>query len=1095
MLQALAARNTYDLKFRSDAARVKGVSCLKGAEGLTVTPYDRSVAVTVLYLNFEVDQRLVARVLSQYGTVSDMRWCKYGSGELAGIFNGKRQCRMELDRDIPSFLFIGGSKAHIRYFGQPRTCFKCGQEGHEARSCPNRRCGKCLQVGHDKAECPNEVRCNLCGEEGHVSGACPTSYSARASADVEQAPQPSQAGPEYSTECEGGTVAPKADSSPSSPPTPVEADRMAVEEDLQLSSDSESAMSDGESWPTGRGFWKMNTDILTEADYSEQFKARYEGWRTLKPAFSTDLEWWDDVKSRIKQFTVECCVARARRKREEFLSLCFRERDGDSSALHGIQQYLDEKLRGARVRARVHCVEAEEKPTIKFYRDVTKYAIDRRIRAVRDVHGTVQKDPLDIVEVFKTFYEQLYTRADVEVDLQGSLLDNIDKTPSKEQNDGLGSPLTVDELWKAVAKMKGGKAPGSDGIPVEFYKRFWGTVGHDLRDVFASAFLAGSLSPSQRTGVITLLPKSGDPLEPKNKRPITLLNVDYKILAKALCNRLGTVMPDLVGSFQTCAVRGHSIQQNLWLMRDLVEYVMDRDLPCALVSLDQEKAFDMVDHGFLFKILKKFNLNPVFVKWTSLLYNSVYSRVIVNGLPSDAFRVHRGVRQGCPLSPLLYVLFSESLARAFQVEPLFRPFHIPGGAKVKCLQYADDVTCVVSDLASFRALTGTLSTFQRATGARLNPTKTKGLRLGKWRSKQLPFAASWVDDAIKINGIWFGYGSPESLTWNEKVDLVEARLKDFGDRKISLLGKVTVINRFVYPLLWYPGTVLAAPEGVLVRLERAVFRFLWSGKTELVRRKVVYQVPRQGGLGLVHFPSKLRFLLTKCVFSAVESQMPFAYFVRYWGGLSFRWFFPTLFSNSVPHSWRPTKAYCQMRETLRIMSTVGNVLQSSAGDQYRAIFDDLVGQVQPNDYASGPEVWRVVYSGTLDHRRRDLLWRIAHDAIVTNLKRLRWRLGDGICPRTGCTGWESVPHVFWQCGFVALLWEWFQALADRLTFCNTWAVSQDYALYGLSPPPCNTSVRGILTFVSASIKLALWRDRCNIVFRGEGGLRTSSWRR
>ncbi|KAJ8048992.1 hypothetical protein HOLleu_01526 [Holothuria leucospilota] len=243
MLQALAARNTYDLKFRSDAARVKGVSCLKGAEGLTVTPYDRSVAVTVLYLNFEVDQRLVARVLSQYGTVSDMRWCKYGSGELAGIFNGKRQCRMELDRDIPSFLFIGGSKAHIRYFGQPRTCFKCGQEGHEARSCPNRRCGKCLQVGHDKAECPNEVRCNLCGEEGHVSGACPTSYSAHASVDVEQAPEPSQAGPEYSTEeLEEAAQEVEKDFLASKQ---LEADRMAVEEDLQLSSDSESAMSDG----------------------------------------------------------------------------------------------------------------------------------------------------------------------------------------------------------------------------------------------------------------------------------------------------------------------------------------------------------------------------------------------------------------------------------------------------------------------------------------------------------------------------------------------------------------------------------------------------------------------------------------------------------------------------------------------------------------------------------------------------------------------------------------------------------------------------------------------------------------------------------
>ena len=130
----------------------------------------------------------------------------------------------------------------------------------------------------------------------------------------------------------------------------------------------------------------------------------------MRPAFSTGLEWRDDVKSRIKQFTVEYCVARARRRREEFLSLCSRERNGDSSALHAIQQYLDEKLHGARVRARVHCVEAEEKPTIKFYRDVTKYAIDRRIKRVRDVHGVVHKDPLDIVEVYKRFHEELYTQ-------------------------------------------------------------------------------------------------------------------------------------------------------------------------------------------------------------------------------------------------------------------------------------------------------------------------------------------------------------------------------------------------------------------------------------------------------------------------------------------------------------------------------------------------------------------------------------------------------------------------------------------------------------------------------------------------------------
>ena len=193
MLQALSTRNTYDLKFKSDADRVKGVSSLQGVEGLTVTPYDSSVVVTVLHLNFEVKQDLVARVLGRYGTVSEMWRCTYA--EFPGIYNGLRQFRMVLKADIPSFLFIGGCKAHTRYFGQPRTCFRCGQEGHEARACPNKRCSRCFELGHDQASCPNQVVCTLCGREGHVMRACPTSYSARTSCGVGSAPVPSHPDP------------------------------------------------------------------------------------------------------------------------------------------------------------------------------------------------------------------------------------------------------------------------------------------------------------------------------------------------------------------------------------------------------------------------------------------------------------------------------------------------------------------------------------------------------------------------------------------------------------------------------------------------------------------------------------------------------------------------------------------------------------------------------------------------------------------------------------------------------------------------------------------------------------------------------------
>ncbi|PIK56889.1 putative zinc finger CCHC domain-containing protein 3-like [Apostichopus japonicus] len=174
-LQALQGRNTYDLRFTSDVTRQKGVTLLSNVDGLTVTPYERSVWVTVIHVGLEVRQELVATVLGRFGAVKATKMCSYA--QAPGVLNGHRQVRIDLKQDIPSFLFIAGHKAHVRYPGQPRTCFRCGETGHEAKGCPNKKCGRCLRLGHDTSACPSEVVCSLCGKEGHVFRACPSSYS------------------------------------------------------------------------------------------------------------------------------------------------------------------------------------------------------------------------------------------------------------------------------------------------------------------------------------------------------------------------------------------------------------------------------------------------------------------------------------------------------------------------------------------------------------------------------------------------------------------------------------------------------------------------------------------------------------------------------------------------------------------------------------------------------------------------------------------------------------------------------------------------------------------------------------------------------
>ena len=197
-----------------------------------------------------------------------------------------------------------------------------------------------------------------------------------------------------------------------------------------------------------------------------------------------------------------------------------------------------------------------------------------------------------------------------------------------------------------------------------------------------------------------------------------------------------------------------------------------------------------------------------------------------------------------------------------------------------------------------------------------------------------------------------------------------------------------------------------------------------------------------------------------------------------------RWASP-LFSNAEPHSSTPSSVVQVISSTLRGLATVdlsqpGLVLRNVCSKALDAVY---LQSRHPT------EVWRSVHARLHNNRLRDLAWRIAHGALVTNLKRYHWRLGDGLCPRTGCDTLESISHVFWHCSFVLSLWEWFQALADRVTGDRTWSVGHGFVLYGVDPPECSVGVLRRLHFVSVTLKKHIWRNRCDIIFRG----RISSW--
>lgn len=226
--------------------------------------------------------------------------------------------------------------------------------------------------------------------------------------------------------------------------------------------------------------------------------------------------------------------------------------------------------------------------------------------------------------------------------------------------------ITNHELYEAIKTMKNNKVPGIDGLTKEFSITFWDLIGDHLLEVFEEMCETGRMPKSMRTGVISLLHKKGSPAVLSNYRPLSMVCVDYKILSRTLARRLARVLPAIINADQTCGVKGRQIGWSLQLHRDVLTYIEERNLTTICVTLDQEKAFDRVNHDFLWRVMRNFDIGGKFLNWISMMYTDIICKIKINGHLTEEVQQTRGLQQGCPLSALLYVIYVEPLACAIR---------------------------------------------------------------------------------------------------------------------------------------------------------------------------------------------------------------------------------------------------------------------------------------------------------------------------------------------------------------------------------------------------------------------------------------------
>ena len=278
-----------------------------------------------------------------------------------------------------------------------------------------------------------------------------------------------------------------------------------------------------------------------------------------------------------------------------------------------------------------------------------------------------------------------------------------------------------------------------------------------------------------------------------------------KIVSKSLSLRLRGVLPSIIHEDQTCSVVGRSIADNVHLLRNVFDFVEQKNLKCAFMNLDQAKAFDRVSIQYLLEVLKAYGFGPSFIKWIKLLYTNISSAVIVNRHIRESFLVCRSVRQGCAISPLLYVLSMEPFANRVRKCVNFHGLKLPGhDGEVRITQYADDTTLVCTSIQSIPITLTLCKYFGKASGAKLNLEKTCGIWQGGWRDRQdKPFGISWVPYK-KMLGVVFGHGRDDMGKYSDNWFPILEKLKK------SLIIIPKEICRWQekpqWPTLWLPAS-------------------------------------------------------------------------------------------------------------------------------------------------------------------------------------------------------------------------------------------------------------------------------------------------
>eukprot|EP00253_Pinus_taeda_P008568 PITA_08568 len=516
-------------------------------------------------------------------------------------------------------------------------------------------------------------------------------------------------------------------------------------------------------------------------------------------------------------------------------------------------------------KLRVLWLKEGEQNTKFFHRSAMDYRNANKILELKSSEGGILRNHKDISDLLSNHFSNIAREPNVNREAAIQEITNaIPNSITGEQNWSLRKRITMEEVEEAVRSMPNDKAPGLDGFTINFYKVCWEIVKNDIWEVVEDSRRSKTILKSLNSTFITLIPKEEEANTPEKFRPIALCNVIYKIISKVIANRLKIILLGIISQEQSSYVEGRQILDNILLAQEMIHSLHSRKVAGMLIQLDLSKAYDKVSWTYLEAILKAFGFSQPWIKWVLELIKSTRYSVLVNGTPSMPFSPSRGIRQGDPLSPFLFVILMEGLSRLIAKKK--EDVQIRGLQPIRSYpatthqQFVDDTmlhgTPTMKEATAYKDI---LHLFSKASGMEINFAKSTIFFFNTHQAVQSHLSRLL---GFRIGSLPSRYlGAPLTLKpwqknhWEKILANMERRCKHWTNRALNFAGRLVLTKAILQAIPQYMLLILPAPKGVLDQIRSIQRSFLWSGNSEkkkwsLVAWKKLCRPKNKGGLNL-----------------------------------------------------------------------------------------------------------------------------------------------------------------------------------------------------------------------------------------------------